>query len=45
MKFVQMKPIKNFSEVEQGVAEFENKIQEFVTAGGDGPSEEHMKDD
>ena len=45
MKFVQMKPIKNLSEVEQGVAEFENKIQEFVTAGGDGPSEEHMKDD
>ena len=45
MKQVQSRNIRSLAEVEQGVAEYENRIQEFVNAGGDAPCEAHMKDD
>ena len=45
MKASQMKPLKSMQDIEHGVAEFENTIQEFVQAGGLAPSDKEMKDD
>ena len=38
-------PIKNLEGVTVGVAAFENKVREFVEAGGRQPTEEEMKSD
>ncbi len=45
MKANQLKPLKSLQEIEHGVAEFENTIQEYVLAGGIEPSDKEMKDD
>ena len=38
-------PIKNLEGVTVGIASFENKIKEFIDAGGRPPSDEEMKSD
>ncbi len=45
MKANQLRPLQSLQEIEHGVAEFENTIQEYVLAGGIGPSDKEMKDD
>jgi hypothetical protein len=40
-----LRPIKTLPEVEQGVAAFENSIEEFAQAGGVAPDDKEMKDD
>ena len=45
MKVMHLKPMKALADVEQGVAQFENSIHEFVQAGGVAPSDKEMKDD
>ena len=44
-RMIHTKTIRNLEGVTIGMAEFENKIKEFVEAGGDKPSKEHMKSD
>ena len=45
VRLIRAHPIKNLEGVAVGVAAFENKIQEFVEAGGRQPPDEEMKSD
>ena len=45
VKLIRAHPIKNLEGVAVGVAAFENKIQEFVEAGGRQTPDEQMKFD
>ena len=45
MRMIRTFPIKNLEGVAVGVAAFENKVREFVEAGGRQPPEDEMKSD
>ena len=45
VRSLHLKPIKNLESVALGIAEFENKITEYVEAGGRKPDDKEMKDD
>ena len=45
MRMLRSRPIKTIEGVTIGIAEFENTISEFVSAGGSQPSAEEMKSD
>ena len=45
MRQITLKPIKNLETLNVGIAEFENKINEYVEAGGRRPDDEEMKAD
>ena len=45
IRSLHLKPIKSLENVSLGIAEFENKINEYVEAGGKRPDEAEMKTD
>ena len=45
MKVMHLKPMKALADVEQGVAQSENSIDESIQAGGAAPSDKETKDD
>ena len=45
VRMIHTKSIRNLEGVTIGMAEFENKITEYVQAGGNRPSKEDMKSD
>ncbi len=45
VKVLHLKPITSLDKVEEGVAEFENVMNEYVKAGGTAPGNEEMKSD